>query len=135
MRVKIIQIALVVLLMASALTAAKTLDMYVVDVEGGKSLLLVSPSGQSMVIDAGNPGSNGRDANRIVEACKAAGVKAIDFMVVAHYDSDHVANVPTLLCPRQARSPTTTLSQITVSQGMILAIPDSSLVSKGRLKA
>jgi beta-lactamase superfamily II metal-dependent hydrolase len=97
MKVKIIQIAVVVFLMASALTAAKTLDMYVIDVEGGKSLLLVSPSGQSMIIDAGNPGSNSRDANRIVEACKAAGVKAIDFMVVSHYDSDHVANVPTLL--------------------------------------
>jgi len=81
----------------SALTAAKTLDMYVVDVEGGKSLLLVSPSGQSMLIDAGNPGSNDRDANRILEACKAAGVTKIDYMVVSHYDSDHVANVPTLL--------------------------------------
>lgn len=97
MTVKIIQIAVVILLMVSALTAAKTLDMYVIDVEGGKSLLLVSPSGQSMLLDAGNPGSNGRDANRIVEACKAAGVKAIDYMVVTHYDSDHVANVPTLM--------------------------------------
>jgi competence protein ComEC len=60
-------------------------------------LLLVSPSGQSMLLDAGNPGSNGRDANRIVEACKAAGVKTIDYMVVTHYDGDHVANVPTLM--------------------------------------
>jgi competence protein ComEC len=83
--------------MVSALPAAKTLDMYVVDVEGGKALLLVSPSGQSMLIDAGNPGSNGRDADRIVEACKAAGVKQIDYLVVTHYDGDHVANVPALL--------------------------------------
>jgi beta-lactamase superfamily II metal-dependent hydrolase len=94
---KIIQVAVLVLLFVSALAAAKTLDMYVIDVEGGKSLLLVSPSGQSMLLDAGNPGSNGRDANRIVEACKAAGVKAIDYMVVTHYDGDHVANVPTLM--------------------------------------
>jgi beta-lactamase superfamily II metal-dependent hydrolase len=83
--------------MVSALTAAKTLDMYVIDVEGGKSLLVVSPSGQSMLLDAGNPGSNGRDANRIVEACQAAGVKRIDYMVVTHYDGDHVGNVPALL--------------------------------------
>jgi competence protein ComEC len=94
---KLIQTALIVLLFVAALTAAKTLDMYAVDVEGGKALLLVSPSGQSMLIDAGNPGSNGRDANRIVEACKAAGVKTIEYMVVTHYDSDHVANVPTLM--------------------------------------
>jgi len=86
-----------VLLFASALTAAKTLDIYVVDVEGGKALLLVSPSGESMLIDAGNPGSNDRDAIRIVETCKAAGVTKIDYMVVSHYDGDHVANVPTLM--------------------------------------
>jgi len=29
-----------------------------------------------------------------VEACKAAGLKQIDFMVVSHYDGDHVADVP-----------------------------------------
>lgn len=93
----LLRIALIVLVFVSAVTAAKTLDMYVIDVEGGKALLLVSPSGQSMLLDAGNPGSNGRDANRILEACQAAGVKTIDYMVVTHYDSDHVANVPTLL--------------------------------------
>jgi beta-lactamase superfamily II metal-dependent hydrolase len=93
---KLIRIAAVVLLMVSALSAAKTLDMYVIDVEGGKAMLMVSPSGQSLLIDAGNPGNNNRDANRIVEVCKAAGLKQIDFMVVSHYDGDHVADVPTL---------------------------------------
>ena len=84
--------------MVSALAAAKTLDMYVIDVEGGKSLLLVSPSGQSMLIDAGIPGSeqNARDADRIVEACKAAGVTKIDYMVTTHYDGDHVGGVPAI---------------------------------------
>ncbi len=94
---RIVQTAVLLFLFASALTAAKTLDIYVVDVEGGKALLLVSPSGESMLIDAGNPGSNDRDAIRIVEACKAAGVTKIDYMVVSHYDGDHVANVPTLM--------------------------------------
>ena len=94
---KTIQIAVLLLLLVSALTAAKTLDMYVIDVEGGKSLLLLSPSGESMLIDAGYPGFNDRDANRIMEACKTAGVTKIDYMVVSHYDGDHVANVPTLM--------------------------------------
>ena len=88
----LIQTAAVVLLMVSALAAAKTLDMYVIDVEGGKSLLLVSPSGESMVIDTGG----NRQVDRIVEACKAAGVKKIDYMVVSHYDGDHVGGVPDL---------------------------------------
>ena len=72
--------------------------MYVIDVEGSKAFLLVSPSGQSMLIDAGIPGSehDGRDAKRIVEACQAAGVKKIDYMVVSHYDADHVGGVPAL---------------------------------------
>jgi beta-lactamase superfamily II metal-dependent hydrolase len=84
--------------MVSALAAAKTLDMYVIDLEGSKSSLLVSPSGQTMLIDAGIPASeqNGRDAARILEACKAAGVKKIDYMVTTHYDGDHVGGVPAI---------------------------------------
>ncbi len=84
--------------MVSALTAAKTLDLYVIDVEGSKASLLVSPSGESMLIDAGIPGSeqNARDADRIVEACKAAGVTKIDYMVTTHYDGDHVGGVPAI---------------------------------------
>jgi beta-lactamase superfamily II metal-dependent hydrolase len=90
--------------MVSALATAKTLDMYVVDVEGSKALLLVSPSGQSMLIDAGiaenenyPDGRTGEDTNRIVEVCRAAGVKKIDYMVVSHYDGDHVGGVPALV--------------------------------------
>jgi competence protein ComEC len=90
--------AALVFLMVSALSAAGTLDIYVIDVEGSKASLLVSPSGETMLIDAGIPGSerNGRDTNRILEACQAAGVKKIDFMVVTHYDGDHVGGVPAL---------------------------------------
>jgi beta-lactamase superfamily II metal-dependent hydrolase len=85
------RIAAAVLLAVSALPAAKTLDMYVIDV-GGKASLLVSPSGQTMLIDAGIPPT----VDRIVEACQALGVKKIDYMVVSHYDGDHVGGVPPL---------------------------------------
>ena len=40
--------------------------------------------------------ANGRDAGRIAEACRAAGVKIIDYKDVAHYDADHVGGVPAL---------------------------------------
>jgi beta-lactamase superfamily II metal-dependent hydrolase len=96
-----LQTTVIVPLLVLALAPAKTLDMYVIDVEGGKALLLVSPSGQSMLIDAGypanEPGNNGRDSSRIVEACRAAGVKRIDYMVVSHFDGDHVGGVPALV--------------------------------------
>ena len=62
--------ALLVLSLSFVLSAAKTLDMYVIDTEGGKALLIVSPSGQSMLIDTGFPGYNDRDTNRIVEAAQ-----------------------------------------------------------------
>jgi competence protein ComEC len=56
--------------------------------------LLISPSGQTMLVDAGYPGNNNRDANRIEEAAKLAGVTQFDYLVVTHYDVDHVDNVP-----------------------------------------
>ena len=42
--------------LVSAQRAAPTLDIYVVDVEGGNATLFVSPSGESLLIDAGNGG-------------------------------------------------------------------------------
>src|SRR5512140_1315378 len=87
-------IFLLLLLFVSTLPAAKTLDIYVVDTEGGKAMLLISPSGQTMLVDAGFPGYSDRDANRIAAAARLAGVTKFDYLVVTHYDLDHVSNVP-----------------------------------------
>ena len=76
--------------------AAGTLDIYVIDVEGGQATLVVTPSRQAMLIDAGWPGFDGRDAGRIEAAMKQAGVKALDFVVVTHYHTDHVGGVPAI---------------------------------------
>ncbi len=85
------------LLVARAAVAAQALDVYVLDVEGGKAVLCVSPSGESMLFDAGWPGSDGRDVNRIVEAARAAGLKQIDYLVISHYDIDHLGDVALLV--------------------------------------
>lgn len=76
--------------------AQKTLDFYFIDVEGGQSTLIVSPSGESMLIDTGWPGENGRDADRILAAAKSAGVKKIDTLLITHFHVDHVGGVPQL---------------------------------------
>jgi beta-lactamase superfamily II metal-dependent hydrolase len=79
--------------MAVWLGAAQDLQVYCIDVEGGKSTLFVAPSGESMLIDTGYDGFQGRDAARIAAAAKAAGVKQIDYLVISHYHVDHAGGV------------------------------------------
>src|SRR2546427_5506124 len=87
----------VLLFLCAALAVAqtrKTLDIYVVDVEGGNAVLFVTPSGESMLIDSGNGGAGAvRDAERIVAAAKDAGVTAIDHLITTHYHGDHIGGL------------------------------------------
>src|SRR5947208_16644211 len=75
---------------------SKSLQIFFVDVEGGQATLIVTPSGQSMLIDTGWPGFNGRDADRIVRAAKAAGIDRIDYVLITHFHRDHVGGVTQL---------------------------------------
>src|SRR5215467_1495274 len=74
----------------------KPLQIYFVDVEGGQSTLFVTPAGQSLLIDTGWPGNNGRDADRIVAAAKSAGVAKIDVVLLTHYHANNSGGIPQL---------------------------------------
>jgi competence protein ComEC len=77
--------------------SAKTLDIYIVDVEGGNATLFVAPSGASVLIDSGNGGAAAaRDADRIVAAAKHAGINRIDHLITSHYHTDHVGGLAEL---------------------------------------
>ena len=73
---------------------SKTFDMYVIDTEGGHAVLYVSPTGESLLEDTGNPGT--RDPDRIMEAIHAAGVTQIDHLILTHYHIDHVGGLAEL---------------------------------------
>jgi beta-lactamase superfamily II metal-dependent hydrolase len=76
--------------------ARPTLDIYWVDVEGGGATLVVSPSGESLLVDTGWR-KDDRDAKRIYEvATRAAGLKKIDYLVITHFHADHVGGVGAL---------------------------------------
>ena len=64
------------------------LDIYWIDVEGGAATLIVTPAGESVLIDSGNPGR--RDPDRIAQMVgKVAGLRQIDNLVTTHYHRDH----------------------------------------------
>ncbi|HSJ02309.1 MAG TPA: MBL fold metallo-hydrolase [Verrucomicrobium sp.] len=80
---------------SAALAAEKPLDLFWIDSEGGGSTLIVTPEGESILVDTGNPG--GRDAARIHKvATKEAGLKKIDHVVITHFHSDHFGGLAEL---------------------------------------
>ena len=82
-----------IVLTAAAVSAQPALDIYHIDVEGGAATLIVTPARESVLVDAGWPGNDGRDVNRIQAAMQAAGITRIDHLIVTHYHTDHVGGL------------------------------------------
>jgi beta-lactamase superfamily II metal-dependent hydrolase len=93
--VRIIVLA-VWLALAPAVSSVQTLRLYFIDVEGGQSTLIVTPAGQSMLVDTGWPTETLRDAERIAAAVDKAGVGTLDYLVITHYHADHVGGMEQL---------------------------------------
>ena len=94
---KVLPTLLTFAVMAASGFAAKTLEMYFIDVEGGQATLIISPSGESLLVDTGWPGYSARDAERIVHAAKKeAKLKRIDYVLITHHHRDHVGGTAAL---------------------------------------
>src|SRR5438874_5816746 len=88
MRIRLLLACLLAFFLISpALGQKRGLDIYFVDTEGGAATLIVTPAGESVLIDNGNPGT--RDAERIYQAALTAHLKVIDHLIVTHWHLDH----------------------------------------------
>jgi competence protein ComEC len=85
-------------LAAPLIAQTPALDIYVIDVEGGNAVLFVSPSHESLLMDTGNAGAVAapRDAARILDAMKDAGVERIDHLITTHWHGDHFGGMAEL---------------------------------------
>jgi len=71
----------------------RTLDIYFLDMVGGASTLIVTPLGESVLVDTGSLEPKHRDADRIYQACQYAGLKHIDCLITTHFHSDHYGGI------------------------------------------
>ena len=79
------------------LHSAGTLDIYWIDVEGGASTLIVTPGGQSVLMDTGFDGFDDRDASRIARVVREeAGLKRLDHVLISHFHGDHAGGLAAL---------------------------------------
>ena len=91
------RILLALLLLCPSLAVAAPLDIYWIDVEGGAATLIVTPGGETVLMDAGWPGFEGRDANNIKHVLSDVAKKQkIDYFLTSHFHGDHVGGLPAL---------------------------------------
>ena len=81
-------------LMRVAAAPPRGLEIYFIDVDGGAATLVVTPSGESVLIDSGWPGRDDRDPKRIVHVLKnVAKLERLDHLVTTHWHMDHFGGV------------------------------------------
>jgi len=71
---------------------AQTLRIYHIDVDQGSATLLVSPSGNTLLVDSGRDGHG----TRIRAVLQEAGLTRIDHFVATHYHDDHYGGIDEL---------------------------------------
>jgi competence protein ComEC len=88
--------SVLILILSSISVSAKSLEIYFIDVEGGAATLIVTPLGESILVDSGYPGD--RDAGRIARVSRdAAHLTQIDHYITTHWHRDHVGGIARLV--------------------------------------
>ena len=85
-----------ILILSSVSVSARSLEIYFIDVEGGAATLIVTPLGESILVDSGFPGD--RDAGRIARVARdEAHLTQIDHYITTHWHRDHVGGIAKLV--------------------------------------
>ncbi len=79
---------------AAAVTATGRLQVIHLDVGQGDGALIISPLGQTVLIDEGPSGVTPAMGVTVVNQLRALGVTQVDYHFASHYHSDHVGNLP-----------------------------------------
>jgi len=92
-----VSLALVLILIGFAVSVSgRSLEIYFIDVEGGAATLIVTPLGESILVDSGFAGD--RDAGRIARVARdEAHLTQIDHYITTHWHRDHVGGIPRLV--------------------------------------
>jgi competence protein ComEC len=90
----LLALSLVVTAPSAQSKTSKNLDIYIIDAEGGKATLFVSPNGETALIDSGNPGT--RDVDRIMTVLGELGITKLDYLISTHYHVDHIGGMQEL---------------------------------------
>lgn len=69
------------------------LQVHVLNIGQGDSILIIAPGGKSVLVDAGQPGSG----KVVLDAMKRYGVTQIDLMVATHAHADHIGGADEVL--------------------------------------
>lgn len=109
--------------------SGKELQVHVLDVGQGDAILVIAPSGKTVLVDAGVPGSG----KKILDAMRRYGVGEIDLMVATHAHADHIGaadeviRATTVKNVLDSRVPNTTKNY----QDFLLAIEDKGVTYVG----
>jgi beta-lactamase superfamily II metal-dependent hydrolase len=85
-RCLIVPVLLALPLSAALAQIRDTLDIFVIDTEGGEAVLYIAPTGEAMLYDTGRP----ETFNRIRALIEQEQIPVLDIVIVSHYHGDHV---------------------------------------------
>lgn len=92
-RLLVCLLSMTCLLLGACAAAQQTLTIQFFDVGKADAMLIITPSGQTILIDT----ATNKEGKKLVERFKEMGIERIDVLIVTHYDKDHVGGADKIL--------------------------------------